>query len=206
MMNRATSNLTLAVVSALVALALGASKGPARMADTRAVEDAGEVRLEKVLVVGISDDRDIRNRFEDRFTTHFRGRGIDAKASYTIVPDLTRLEDREKILSAIYDEGVDAVVTVRAVRIPRGGEDDWIAGWERWVSTGSTVRELIENTLPIAGKETKRYGVEFAFWELAGPRRLWAARTDVMSRRRLDRDAGDLLQAAIADLRDQRWL
>ena len=176
-----------------------------RLADRAVLESAGDVRLTNVLVVGISDDRDIRNRFEDRFVTHLRGRGVQAAASHSIVPDLTDLADRDRILEAIYTEEIDAVLTVRAIRIERHGEDDWVAAWEAWSAAASTPRELIETSLPITGKQTKKYGVEFALWEIQGPRRLWAARSEVVTRKQLDRGSADLLQAAIADLKDRGW-
>lgn len=199
--------LTVAVLSALVLLAPAshAADAPLRLADRDVLDDAGDVRLASVLVVGISGDRDIRNRFEDRFVTHLRGRGVQASASHSIVPDLTDLEDRDRILAAIYTEGIDAVLTVRAVRVRRGADDDWIAAWDAWSAAASTPRELIEASLPITGKETRQFGVEFALWEIAGPRRLWAARSEVVKRKRLEDGSGDLLQAAIADLRDRGW-
>lgn len=199
--------LTGSVLSAflLLAPASHAADELLRLADRDVLEDAGDVRLTSVLVVGISDDRDIRNRFEDRFVTHLRGRGVQASASHSIVPDLTDLEDRDRILDAIDAGGIDAVLTVRAIRIERRGDDDWIAAWDRWSAAAATPRELIEASLPITGKKAKKYGVEFALWEIAGPRRLWAARSDVVQRKRLDDGSGDLLQAAIADLRDRGW-
>ncbi len=196
---------TVLFAALLLSPAVPAADGPLRLADRVALETAGDVRVASVLVVGISDDRDIRNRFEDRFVTHLRGRGVQASASHAIVPDLSDLEDRDRILDAIYAEGIDAVLTVRAVRIERGGDDDWVAAWDAWSATASTPRELIEASLPITGKKAGKYGVEFALWEIAGPRRLWAARSDVVKRKRLDDDSGDLLQAAIADLRDRGW-
>ena len=200
---RITGTVLAAVV--LVATATHASDELLRLADREVLESPGDIHLTNVLVVGISDDRDIRNRFEDRFVTHLRGRGVQASASHSIVPDLTDLDDRDRILDAIYAEGVDAVLTVRAVRVERRGNAEWIAGWDAWSAAASTPRELIEASLPITGNRAKRYGVEFALWEIVGPRRLWAARSDVIKRKRLDDGAGDLLQAAIADLRDRGW-
>ena len=205
-MKMCASYLMLALLlSLLLAPASHAADAPLRLADREVLASPGEFRLANVLVVGISDDRDIRNRFEDRFVTHLRGRGVQATASHSIVPDLTDLEDRDRILSAIYTEGIDAVLTVRAARVERRGDDDWIAAWDAWSAAASTPRELIEASLPITGKQTKKYGVEFALWEIAGPRRLWAAHSDVVKRKRLDDGVGDLLQAAIADLRDRGW-
>jgi hypothetical protein len=196
---------TVLVAGLLVASAIHAADDPLRIADRVVLESPGDVRIANVLVVGISDDREVRNRFEDRFVTHLRGRGVQASASHSIVPDLTDLEGRDRILGAIYAEGIDAVLTVRAVRVERRGDADWIAAWDAWSAAASTPRELIEANLPITGKQAKRYGVEFALWEIAGPRRLWAARSDVVKRKRLDDGSGDLLQAAIADLRDRGW-
>jgi hypothetical protein len=194
----------LVVVVLLAAASLGADS-LLRLADRRVDDTAAGVRLTNVLVVGISDDRDVRNRFEDRFVSNLRGRGVMASASHSIVPDLTDLEDRDRILEAIHAEGVDAVLTVRAIAIERHGESDWVAAWNAWAAAAATPRELIEASLPVSASKSKKLGIEFGLWDLRGPRRLWAARSDVVTRKQLDRGSEDLLLAAIGDLKDRGW-
>src|SRR4051812_10799881 len=109
---------SVALVVALVAVGVAAAAAAA-VGGKYALEESRSIvkpdtRPTKILVVAIADDREIRNRFEDKFVSHLRGRGIMAMASHPIVPSLTRMEDRKKVLEAIKKEGVDGVLTVRA--------------------------------------------------------------------------------------------
>jgi hypothetical protein len=164
--------------------------------------------IQKILVVGISNDREIRNRFEDKFVSHIRGRGKGAIASHELVPSLTEIPDRDKILAAIDKEGVDSVMTVRAVGLDDIEEKDWIASWEAWVGKNPTsVRELIERTLPVPKKRPQRHGIEFALWETRpATRLLWVGRSGSLTRKDLKAGAVDLIQAVIDDLKDVRWI
>lgn len=197
-----------AFVLALAMSASGLAAGGAgyRLEARRSVDDAEPRRLEKVLIVAISDDREVRNRFEDKFVTHLGARGIEAVTSHSLVPSLTAIGDRDRILAALEREGVDGAVTVRAVGLDESGEEEWTAAWAKWVGEVSTVRELIERTLPVPPKKAKRYGVEFALWDTRPARLLWAARTGTCTRKQLQSGVADLLQLAIDGLKDARRL
>lgn len=195
----------------LATLALAACVSPAlaasyRLEDRRSVGETAPHKLEKVLVLAIVDDRDVRNRFEDKLASHLTARGIAAMASHTIVPDLATPVDRDRILETLSRERVDAVLTVRAAPLEKSGEAAWIAEWERFATGSSTIRELVQRTLPLPKKAAKRYGLEFALWG-TGPGALhWAARTGVCTRKQLSEGTSDLLQLAIDELKDARWL
>jgi hypothetical protein len=196
--------------SAILVLALAASGAAAgdsiyRLEDSRSFGET-VARPTKILVVAIADDPELRNRFEDKFVTHLRGREIGAVASHTLVPSLAELGDRDKLLAALENQGVDGVMTVRAVALDDLGEDAWVSGWKSWLAGESTVRQLIEQTLPLPPKRAKRYGIEFALWGGSPGRRLWAARTSTCTRNDLEAGVGDLLQLAIDGLKDGRWL
>lgn len=193
-------------VAVLASFPFAAFATPYRLEDRRAIGETAPHRVEKILVLAIVDDRDIRNRFEDKLATHLTGRGIAAMASHSIVPDLTSPGDRDRILETLLRERVDAVLTVRAAPIAKSDDASWIAEWERFTVESSTIRELVERTLPLPEKKSKRYGIEFALWG-TGPGALhWAARTGACTRKQLSEGVSDLLQLAIDDLKDARWL
>ena len=195
------------LVVALLLLPWGAwAATPYRLEDRRAVGETAPYRLEKVLVLAIADDRDVRNLFEDKRASHLTARGIGAIASHAIVPDLTAPGDRDRILETLSRERVDAVLTVKATPIDKSDDAAWIGAWERFTAEPSTIRELVQRTLPLPEKRAKRYGIEFALWG-TGPGKLhWAARTGACSRKQLSEGVADLLQLALDALKDDRWL
>jgi hypothetical protein len=187
------------------ALAFGA-RPVYELAEHRTNTDAAPRRLQKLLVIGISDDREVRNRLEDKFVTHFRGKGIEALTSHALVPDLTAPGDRESILEVLSREKVDGAMTVRAVSLDGLGEAAWGAAWTSWVEAPSTVRDLVRSTVPVPKKKSKIYGIELALWDVEATRPLWAARTRGISIRDLHEGVGDLLQLTIASLKETPWL
>lgn len=191
----------------LVLAASGVAAGDSiyRLEDYRSLGEPVS-RPTKILIVAIADDPELRNRFEDKFATHLRGREIGAVASHSLVPSLADLGDRDKLLAEIEKQGIEGVMTVRAVALDDVGEDAWVAAWKTWLAGESTVRQLIEQTLPLPPKRAKRYGIEFALWGGSPGRRLWAARTNTCSRSDLEEGVGELLQLAIDGLKDSRWL
>jgi len=199
------------IVLAAVAAALCASgawaRGPVyQLVEARTEPGPSADPLEKLIVVGISDDRDVRNRFEDKFVSYLRAQGILAAASHTLVSDLTNPGDRERILEELVREKVDGALTVRVVPLEAEGEDGWAAAWRAWAAAPSGVGDLVRKTVPVQKKKAKRYGVEFALWDIGSPRPLWAARTGTYGLRDLQMGVSDLLQAAITSLRDTPWL
>jgi len=196
-----------AAILALVVSATGAVAGGAtyRLEEWKSIGEPA-TRPNKILVVAITDDAEVRNRFEDKFAAHLRTRKIEATASHSIVPSLTEPQDREKILATLEKEGVDGVMTVRAVGLDEIGEEGWVTDWRAWLDGDSTVRQLIERTLPVPPKRARRYGIEFALWGTTQGRRLWAARTGVCTRDDLESGVADLLRLAIDGLKDANWL
>jgi hypothetical protein len=153
--------------------------------DVRTASKAPTRRLEKIIVVGISNDRDLRHRFEDKLVSYLRGRGGKAITSYPLVPDFKDIGDRQRILQVLDQEGVDGVMTVRAVAVDDMGEENWAAAWKSNLAKDSSVRDLIEQSLPLTEKTAKHYGVEFALWDRRTPGALWAARSGVHTRKQL---------------------
>jgi hypothetical protein len=194
------------VALALALTAAGAVAGgdPYSLEESRSIaEPTSPPRT--LLVVAIADDPQIRNRFEDKFVSHLRGREIMAKASHPIVPSLTQIEDREKVLAAIAKEGVGGVMTVRAVSLDETGKDRWAQDWHAWLESDSTIRQLVEQSLPLPKKKSKKYGIEFTLWG-SGGRKLWAARTGACSRSDLKSSTAELLQLAIDAMKDAHWV
>lgn len=193
-----------AIALALTAAGVAAGEANYSLEESRSVAEPTSLP-KKILVVAIADDREIRNRFEDKYVSHLRGRGVMATASHPIVPSLTELEDRETLLAAIAKEGVDGVMTVRAVSLDAAGKDRWVQDWHAWLESDSTARQLVEQSVPLPKKKSKHYGIEFTLWG-SGGRKLWAARSGDCTRSDLKSGVADLLQLAIDAMKDARWL
>lgn len=196
-----------AVALALILTAAGAGAGAEyTLEESRSIADPPSPP-KNVLVVAMADDPKIRNRIEDKFVSHLRGRGIMATASHPIVPSLTKMEDREKVLAALAKEGVDSVMTVRAasLTLDKAEKDRWAQDWNTWLESEQTVRQLVEKTLPLPKRKSSNYGIEFTLWNSTG-HKVWAARTGVCARSDLKSGVGDLLQLVIDAMRDARWV
>jgi hypothetical protein len=177
-----------------------------RLEDSRSTEGLARRELRRVVVIGLTDDREVRHRFEDKFTTHLRGRGVMASASHPVIEWLNTLPRREEVLAYIEREGIDAVITVRPVPVDAKEDAAWAGQWEAWVQDPGTARELIERSVPVPAGKHERYGIEFALWDAAEPRCLWAGRSGVYTRKQLRQGVGDLLQVTILALRDAGWV
>ena len=171
------------------------------VAQWSAPEGAGK-HFDKILAIGIADDRELRHRFEDKLVSHLRGKDIAAVTSYPLVPDLLAPGSREEIFRKIEAEKIDAAITFRLVPLDGRDETGWDAEWKRDAEGGGTLRELIAATLPMKPTKAKRYGVEVTLWYNEPPARLWSGRTATHSRKELRDGVGDLIQDVIQALQD----
>ena len=93
-----------------------------RLEDEWTPLDAERAEFKNLLVVAISADREIRNRFEDKFVSHLRSHKIAATTSHSFVPDLASIDDRAETVTAILGQGVEGVITVRLIPLEDGAE------------------------------------------------------------------------------------
>jgi len=156
----------------------------------------------KLLVIGITSDSQARRNFENLFVSHLRGKGIECVTSYSMVADLGKIDSaqRQEILHLIDEHRIDGAISVRAVPLAKLGETEWAAQWNRDLQGNQTLRQLIEQTLPVAGKKSRRYGVEVALWGAEDWRRVWAARTDPYTRDGMREGAADFVQSVMLAL------
>jgi hypothetical protein len=146
--------------------------------------------FQKFVVVGIADDIEVRKQFENKFVSHLRGRGAQALVSYVAAPDLTALPSREQMIEFIADEEVDAAISVRVVALGGRADDEWGESWRAEIRGAGTLRELIEESLPVDNAKSPRYGVEATLWDTESGLRIWAGRTDPYTRKQLNKGAG----------------
>jgi hypothetical protein len=153
-------------------------------------------QFKKLLIIAITDDVEARKVFENRFVSHLRGKGIEGVTSYSIVADLTKVDElkREEILAVLEERGVDGAISVRVVPLKKTSEEEWGTAWKEEVQGDGTLRQLIEATLPLSGEKSKKYGVEAALWGGDGRGRIWGGRTNPYTRDEMKKGAADFVQ------------
>jgi len=68
----------------------------------------------KIMVIGIAKKPVIKRIFEDEFVRQLKARGVDAVASYTVMPDKVQ-DDHTVIAEKVKKQGADAVLISRLV-------------------------------------------------------------------------------------------
>ncbi len=189
------------VTTLLAAILLGAGPPPQLVAQWSSPEDTGQ-KFEKILAIGITDDRELRHRFEDKVVTLLRVRGVEAVTSYSLVPDLSAPVSREEILQRIEALKIDAALSFRAVPLEKRDEASWEAEWVRDSEGAGTLRDLIQATLPLKKTKSKLYGVEVTLWTLGTPPRLWSGRSGPHKMDELREGASVFIQDVIGVLQD----
>ena len=170
------------LASVAVLLVLGPGAAPERKLVERWTNPDHEPRhYEKLLVVAITPNTEVRKNFENLFVSHLRGKGIEAVTSHSMVPDLGAVDaaDLQEILRLIDERRIDGAISVRAV--PLGKKESatqWADDWAAQVRSSELLRELVEKTLTAAGQKAMSYGLEVALWNAEDGRRVWGGRTD----------------------------
>jgi hypothetical protein len=202
MMRRQAAILALALLAATLSSADGL---PQIVAQWNSPADSGKT-FQKIVAIGITDDRELRHRFEDNVVTHLRGKDIAAVTSYSLVPDLTALPSREEILKQIEAQKIDAAISFRAVPLEKEGEAAWDAKWRSEAEGAGTLRELIQATVPVKATKAKLYGVEVTLWVDGTPARLWTGRTGAYKMKDLREGVSGLIQNVIGTLKYSHWI
>ena len=74
--------------------------------------------LKKLLVVGVSKQSVTRRTFEDGFVGQLKAAGVEAVASYTLIPQDGQATEAE-LTKAVKDAGADGTLITRLVRIDK---------------------------------------------------------------------------------------
>ena len=177
------------------ALLMGAIEPP-RIVDSWS-EESENGFFRKVIIVAITEDRQARRQFEGKFINHLRSRGIAGVASFELVPDLTAVTDREKIIAAIKEQQITGAISVRLVSLQETGEEEWAAAWKESLGPELTLREVVRSTEPIEIKKTKRYGVEITVWNTETRAAVWSGRTGMLKRKQVLKGGGSFVEGVL---------
>jgi hypothetical protein len=78
-------------------------------------DEAFQDQLAQVLVIGCAEQPTIRRTFEDEFCKQLRAQGVEAVASYTVLPSTEQFQDEEAVKAKVQKLGVDAVLVTRLI-------------------------------------------------------------------------------------------
>ena len=192
-----------AIVSVLIlcAVATGADKPPPSIVESW-LSSSYKGEFQNLIVIGISDDQEVRRHFENKFVSHLRGKGIDGVTSHSLVPDLQRIENRDQILDRIKKKRIDGAISVRVVALEKGGDEAWHRAWAEGTERDDNLRMLIEETLPVEPSKARRFGLEIAVWETENRYRVWSGRSDGHKLKQLRKGAGDFIGYTVNALKD----
>ncbi len=191
------------VLPLVAVILLGAAPPPRIVAEWSSPEAPGK-QPGKVLVIAITDDREVRHRFEDKAVSHLRGRNVSAVTSYPLVPDLLAPGSREEVLRKLQEEQIDTGISFRVVPLEGRDEAAWDAEWKAEAEKGGTLRDLVSETLPVKKVKSKKYGVEVTLWGAGTPSRSWTGRSGPHTLEELREGAGYFIQDVILTLLDAR--
>jgi len=186
---------------------LGAAP-PIRLADHWLNRDVERKKLNKIMVVGVTEIDEARRHFENKFVTHLRGRDVEAATGYSLVADLTHIQAEDVIRKEIDDQQIDGVITVRLVLLGKVmSEDAWGEQWKAELTSGKRLRELIDEWLPVGDAKASSYGLEITLWDANSGERLWAGRSDTVGKKLVKKGrSGDFIQLVMGRLREANLL
>jgi hypothetical protein len=184
----------IALVGLLMILVLLGANGKHRLEDRWRDPGFEDYQFTHLLIIGVTDDRQARRNFENQFVSHLRGRGIEAVTSYSLVPELTRVEDETALLDKLAELEIDGAITVRVTSLKGTNETEWGEAWRQWAESDSKIRNLIEDSLPVTERKSGKYGVEVALWTAGDWNRIWAARTNPYTRKQMQNGSAELVQ------------
>ncbi len=187
-------------------LLLGATAAKHRFMERWVAPDLDRTKFQKILVIGITDDARARGVFEDRFVSLLRGRYVEGVTSRSLVPDLQKIENPQSILDQIKELGIDGAISVRLVSLKTRTEEEWDQEWRSAIEGGQTLRQLIDESLPIDDTKVKEFGLEAGLWVTADGKPLWAARTDTYRRKELKKEASNFVQMVMNALAQEDLL
>lgn len=196
----------------LIAVVFGLLAGPSPfaaevgLADTWRDATTTQIELKKTLILAITTDTKIRHRFEDRFVTLLRGRELQATTSYSIVPDLRAVPDRDAVVTALLEQHVQGVIALRLVPLDAMTVEAWGAKWRDDLAKPILLRDYVNASLAQMNPDAAWYGVEATLWTMETRRCVWAARTKELQTGALRKGAGGLVEDIIDDLRFKNLL
>jgi len=165
----------------------------------------------KLLVVGATDSPTDRRIFEDVFARALREAGVDAVASYTVIPQEGKI-DESALKDAVRSQGLQGVVMTRLVRI-----DKQTVVTPGYASTLPSVR--YRDSLygyyatawgpygrPPEVREVESAVLETTLWDAADSKLVWTGTTSTFAPSNVQSATADFATVVISELKARKLL
>ena len=167
--------------------------------------------FQKLLVVGATDSATDRRVFEDAFAQALRGAGVDAVASYTVIPQEGKI-DEHTLKDAVRSQGLQGVVMTRLVRI-----DKQTVVTPGYVSTLPSVRyrdnlygyyatTWAPYGMPPEVREVESVVLETTLWNAADSKLVWTGTTSTFAPSNVQSATADFAKVVISELKARELL
>jgi len=165
----------------------------------------------RLLVVGATDSATDRRIFEDAFASALRAAGVDAVASYTLIPEEGKIDER-RLKDAVRSQNLQGVVMTRLVRVDK--QTVVIPGY---ASTLPSVRYR-DNLYgyyatawgpygrPAEMREVESVVLETTLWNAADSKLVWTGTTATFAPANVQSATTDFAQVVIGELKARNLL
>ena len=159
----------------------------------------------RVMVVGL-DERRFRSLFERTFVDELRDRGFNAVVATTFAPALRDFDGPETLARVITEARADSLLTVRAVGFREPGNDAWSARYVPAALFAGSDRGFQRTRARATAGEAPDdvaaayYGLEAQFFDVAGDRLVWTARTPIFAAGDMDDLVTGFAELSVADI------
>ncbi len=213
----------LAIVIAYSAFIAGCAETPQADSDGRAdlssqhgetsvswINPDFEIRpYDTVLVVFYEGDAELRLQAENYFADNMEAVDVKVLASSQFEPDVTTLEDADKVIPLANEHGAEALFTVEfkgfeeGYRPPSAG---YSAAWLAAAVIDEDLRRAVWATSIADRALSSLASMEVRLWDIAEETKVWAATTNVQTYDNVKRDTKRFTEQIVLELRQQGLL
>jgi hypothetical protein len=193
----------------VLAVAVAAGCGNTKIVDSWTEPTREPAPVQRIVVVGLTDDAVVKRLFEDTFAKSLRERGNEAVASYTFIR-AESATNPDSLVSKLRAAGYQAALTARSLgeemteTVTRGRAyyiPDYSYYWSSYYTMSYTSMVIPDYTT-----RTQKVIVEAQLFDLASERLVWATRSKTEKTGKLKETIADYNRAIIAALAKSGWV
>ncbi len=167
--------------------------------------------FKRLLVVGATESSTNRRIFEGEFSRALKAVGVEAVASYTVIPQDGKI-DKAVLKAAVHKQGLDGVVITRLVRIDK--QTVYTPGYAGGVPAVGYRNSLYgyydvarsPYGIPAASREYESAVLETSLWNAADETLVWTATTTTFAPLDVKSATDDFAKVMIEELRARKLL
>jgi len=166
-------HLLLAAAISASFLMLGCASTTTTMDQVRPEAEFQVQRVQRVLVIGVIQNKELRQKFEDEFVREWKAHGVVAKSSLEIIPSSVTL-NKSEVLPIAKAHQCDTVLISRLLKREHheaGKRTDIVA--QTQVQGESSLEQVLQDA-PVSATAYDLVSVETSLYDAASAERLWS--------------------------------